>query len=246
VGVYKNNSYICHVNSINNLNFIGMIARNLFLCGLTAFLFFSSSVLKAQEEENKTSFSAGADFYSNYIWRGSKFGTGPAFQPSVSFTKGGLTLGVWGSFDALGYSEADPYISYSFPFGLTLGVTDYYYPGLEGSFFSDTSHAFEINLGYEFKGLSLGANYIINEAPVPASSGADLYFQAGYDFGKFDVSVGAGNGWHTSDGEFNVCHIAIGTGKEIKITESFSLPVSGSVILNPDKKQFFVVVGFSL
>jgi hypothetical protein len=200
----------------------------------------------AQEEEKVSPFSVGADFYSNYIWRGSKFGTGPAFQPSVKFAAKGLTIGVWGSFDAGGYTEADPYISYSFPFGLSLGVTDYYYPTAGGKLFSDSSNAVELNLGYALKGLSLSANYIVNEAAYPASAGADMYFQAGYAFKNFNVSIGAGDGWHTSDTEFNVCHIAVGTSKTIAITDKFSVPVSGSVIVNPEKEQLFIVVGFTL
>ena len=60
-------------------------------------------------------FSVGADLYSNYIWRGTKFGQGPSIQPSVKFVTGGFTAGVWGSFDAIGYAEADPYISYTLP-----------------------------------------------------------------------------------------------------------------------------------
>ena len=73
-----------------------------------------------------------------------------------------------------------------------------------------------------------------------------MYFQVGYAFKTFNISVGAGDGWHTSDTEFNVCHIGIGTSKEIKITDTFSIPVSGQVIVNPDKKQMYIVAGFSL
>jgi hypothetical protein len=203
----------------------------------------------AQEESEKPSkFSAGADFYSNYIWRGTKFGTGPAFQPSVKFSSGGFTLGAWGSFDALGYAEADLYTSYFFPFGFSAGLTDYYYPGQEYFDYSDStgSHAFEINLGYTVAGLSLSANYILNKAGGAASKGNDLYFQAGYQFEYFYISIGAGNGWHTADGEFNVCHIAVGTSKTIKVTDSFSIPVTGQIILNPQRKQMYLVAGFSL
>lgn len=202
--------------------------------------------VKAQEEEKKSPFTVGADFYSNYIWRGSKLGTGPAFQPSVKYNSGGLTVRVWGSFDASGYTEADPYISYAFKNGLSIGLTDYYFPSLGGSFTADSTNAVEINLGYTTGGLSLAANYILNEASVAASKGKDKYFQAAYAFKNFNVSVGAGDGWHTSDGEFNVCHVGIGTGKVIKITDSFSIPVTGQVIFNPDKNQMFMVVGFSL
>jgi hypothetical protein len=198
------------------------------------------------QEEKKSSFSVGADIYSNYIWRGTKFGTGPAFQPSVKFNTGGLTLGVWGSFDAAGYTEADPYLSYSFSNGLSFGLTDYYYPSLGGSFFEESSNAYEINAGFTKGGLNLSANYILNEAPIPESDGSDKYFQVGYSFTHFNISMGGGDGWHTSDGDFNICHVAIGTGKEIKLTDSFSIPVTGQVILNPEKNQLYVVVGISL
>jgi hypothetical protein len=213
------------------------------IAGLSFFIL--NTELKAQEETSP--FTAGADIYSNYIWRGSKFGTGPAFQPTVKFVKGGFTAGVWGSFDAAGYSEADLYLSYSLPFGLSLGVTDYYYPGLKYFNYSDTagSHAFEINAGYTLGGLSLSANYILNEARGAASIGGDKYFQAGYAFKYFNLFVGAGDGWHTSDTEFAVCNIGLGTGKTIKITDSFSIPVTGQVILNPEKEQLYMVVGLS-
>ncbi|HLO58733.1 MAG TPA: TorF family putative porin [Bacteroidales bacterium] len=204
--------------------------------------------VQGQETESKAAFDVKMDIYSNYIWRGSKLGTGPSLQPSVTFTAGGLTLGVWGAFDASGYTEADPYISYAFPFGLSLGVTDYYYPSLKLSDFSDStgSHAIELNAGFTTGGLSLSANYIVNEAGGAASKGQDMYFQAGYAFKNFSVSVGAGDGWHTTNGDFNVCHIGIGTSKEIKITDTFSIPVSGQVIVNPEKEALYVVVGLSL
>ena len=220
-----------------------------FLLGMiiSAFLF---SNLTAQEEENEnpSKFSAGADFYSSFIWRGSKLGTGPAFQPNIDFSTGGLTIGVWGSFDAAGYMESDIYASYSFPFGLTLGVTDYYLPDLDIFDVSDTagSHGIELTAGFEIKGLSLCANYIINEAGGVGTAGGDMYFEAGYAFEYVSLFLGAGNGWHTSDGEFAICNVGLGTGKTIKITDSFSVEVTGQVIFNPERKQLFGVVGFSL
>jgi hypothetical protein len=227
-----------------------MMKRKLFLLTAVSVSVFFSSNLIAQDEENEkpSKFSAGADFYTSYIWRGSKYGTGPAVQPSVKFATGGLTVGVWGSFDASGYMESDLYASYSFPFGLSLGITDYYYPGLEYFDYSDStgSHAFELSAGYTLKGLSLSANYILNEAGGAASAGGDLYFQAGYAFKYASIFAGAGNGWHTSDGEFALCNVGIGTTRAIKITDSFSIPVTGQIVFNPEKEQFYVVVGFSL
>lgn len=217
------------------------------------------TTVSAQEAAKASPFTAGADFYTSYVWRGSKFG-GPMIQPTVKFVTGGLTVGVWGSYglktdvntgNLAMYAETDPYISYSLPFGLSLGVTDYYY---EGDFtdFSDSigNHAIEANLGYTIGSLSIAANYIFNEAGGAASMGGDMYFQLTYAFSNFSVFAGAGNGWHTIDtdaGEdkFNICNIGISTSRTINVTDAFSIPVTGQVIVNPDSKQFFVVAGFS-
>jgi hypothetical protein len=203
--------------------------------------------MNAQDTDRVSNFNVGADLYSNYIWRGSKLGQGPSVQPAVKFVNSGLTIGVWGAFDASGYSEVDPYISYSIPAGFSFGLTDYYYPGLMLFETSDSagSHALEINAGFTKGGFSLSANYIINEAGGAGSVGGDKYFQAGYSFNMFSVFAGAGDGWHTSDGTFNLCNIGLGATKVINITEKFSIPVNGQVILNPEREQLYVVVGFS-
>jgi len=206
----------------------------------------------AQEEESN--WNAGLDIYSSYIWRGLKFGTGAAFQPSVDFTAGGFTIGAWGSFSTgdTEAAEADLYASYGFELGenaaLSLTVTDYYFPG--SVYFESTSHFIEplVNLG--LGNLSLTAAYMFYENA--ANGSGDIYLQAGYAAGPVSITVGGGNGQYSlEDGEdeddkFAISNIGIGTSKEIKITDSFSLPISGSIILNPSTEQLFVVVGISL
>jgi hypothetical protein len=213
----------------------------------------------SQEEEKVSPFSVGADFVSSYVWRGCKQGSGPNIQPSLKFSSSGLTLGSWGSYSFLDggdLKETDLYASYAFGFGLSLGLTDYYYQGFPLFTFSDStsSHAFEINLGYTLKSLSLSANYILNDAsqggPANKPGGGDIYVEAGYAFESFGVFVGAGNGWHTADNDkgedvFGVCNIGIKTSKEIKVSDSFSIPVSGAFSVNPDKEEVNLVVGFS-
>ncbi len=225
-------------------------SKNRWMLFVVAFFMLASIDVKAQEEdpEESSGFSTGVDVYTNYIWRGTKLGTGPSVQPGIEFTAGGFTIGVWGDFDASGYSEVDPYISYSFPFGLTLGVSDYYFPSQQLFDFSDTtgSHAIELSALFEIGGLSLSANIIPNKAPGAGSTGGDLYFEAGYSFKSFNVFLGAGDGWLTTDGAFNVCNIGIGTTKEIKITDTFSVPVNGQFVVNPELEQMMIVVGFSL
>lgn len=204
-------------------------------------LMLATMTTKAQE------WSTGVDLYSSYVWRGVQFG-GPSIQPTVEFSKGGFAVGAWGSADFAGYMEMDLYMSYGFDFGLSVGLTDYYYPGLEYFDFSEETgaHGLEVNLGYEVGGFSLAANYMLNKAGGAATAGSDKYFELGYAFKSVNVFAGAGDGWHTPDGEFGIVNLGIGTSKEIKLTDSFSLPLSGSVILNPTTEQFFIVVGISL
>ncbi|MDZ7693405.1 MAG: hypothetical protein U5K69_20190 [Balneolaceae bacterium] len=130
----------------------------------------------------------------------------------------------------------DLYASYSFDFGLSLGITDYYYPG--SLYFDGESHAYELNGGYSSGDFSISANYILNEAAGAGSAGGDMSLQAGYG----PVFVGAGDGWHSSDGDFALVNVGIGTSKEIEVTDTFSIPLSGSVILNPDQEQLYIVV----
>lgn len=199
---------------------------------------------KAQE------ISPGVDLVSTYVWRGVAY-SGPSIQPYVEFSSGGFALGAWGSqgIDGIiasevssnGFQEMDLYASYSFDFGLSVGVTDYYYPGTP--FFEDFAHAFELNVGLSAGDLSLSGNYIF---AGEGSVGDDMYFELGYSAGAADLFIGGGDGWHTSDGDFDLVNIGIGTSKEIPITDSFSLPVSGSVILNPHTEQFYIVAGISL
>jgi hypothetical protein len=206
------------------------------------------------QEESDPPLSAGGDLVSSYLWRGTKFGTGPAIQPYVDLTLGGFSVGGWGNycFTNNEAAEADIYVSYGFDFGLSIGMTDYYFPGTQYFDYSKATgaHAFEVNLGYEVAGLSLAANLFLNEAGGAGTAGQDLYFELGYSFSNFGVFIGGGNGWHTmesdpDESDFNVCNIGISASREIKITESFSLPLSGMLVLNPDTEQFHVVVGIS-
>jgi hypothetical protein len=193
-----------------------------------------------------------ADIYSNYLWRGTKFGTGPNIQPAVKYNGSILTAGAWGSVDFNGYQEADLYFYFTLPAGLTLGMSDYYYPGLKYFSYSDTtgSHVYEINLGFTKGNFTFSANYILNKAGGAGSIGGDKYFQAGYTIKNINLFVGAGDGWHTYDpsivkNKFTICNIGIGTTKEIEVTDKFKIPVIGQVIFNPDKEQLYIVVGFT-
>ena len=194
--------------------------------------------VKAQEV------STGLDIYSSYVWRGTKFGSGPAFQPYMEFSAGGFALGAWGSFNASTdeAAEADLYASYGFDLGesssLSFTLTDYYFPG--DMWFEGTSHYIEPMVSLGLGSFSLTGAYMMNDGE------GDIYLEAGLTAGPVDLTLGGGDGAYTMDGEFNICNIGISTSKEVKITDSFSLPISGAAILNPSSEQFYIVVGISL
>ncbi len=214
---------------------------------LALFMIFGlSSPVKAQEDSGSP-ISVGADFVSRYIWRGLDFGNGPAIQPTVEFSAGGFAIGAWGSYttNSSPYLEADLYASYSFDFGLSVIATDYYFPAAEfgtvtdSSYFDIDAHSFEIGMSQEIGDFYISAYYFLN-------LNDDLYVEAGYSFEHFNIFIGAGNQSYTSDTEFMVTNFGLSTSKEIKITDAFSLPVSGALIFNPDLQQFNIVFGFSL
>ena len=163
-----------------------------------------------------------------------------------------FTIGAWGSQGYDGFQEMDLYVSYSIG-DLSIGLTDYYYTGSDYFLIDDVvgSHALEVNLGYAIGDLSIAGNYIINDSSEggAGSVGGEVYFELGYSLESFDVFVGGGDGWHTTggnaEGDFAISNVGVSTSKEIKITDSFSLPVNASAILNPDTEQFYIVAGIS-
>jgi hypothetical protein len=220
---------------------------------LTTLLFIIPFYVANSQDSIPNHFTTGADLYSTYIFRGTRYGSGPVVQPVVKFNSGIFTAGAWGSFDFHDYQEADVYFSFALPAGFSVGMTDYYFPGLDYFDYSKDSgsHAFEINAGFTLGNLSLSANYIINKAENAGSDGDDKYFEAKYSFKSFFLLAGAGDGWHSlnqNDGsdKFAVCNLALGTTRKIKVTQSFEIPVTGQVIVNPDTRKMYIIIGFTL
>jgi len=215
--------------------------------------------INAQEKEKTSPFSLGGDVVSSYVWRGSKIGTGPNIQPFLKFSAKRLTIGSWGSYsfhESGDLAETDLFGSYTFDCGLSLGLTDYFYQGFPLFKISDrtSSHALEINLGYAISKLSISANYIVNDAsrggPSNKPGGGDMYFEVKYAFENLEVFAGAGNGWHTLDKKdskdvFMLCCIGMLVRKELKISDTYTLPVFGTLSINPDKEELNLVVGLS-
>jgi hypothetical protein len=215
----------------------------------------SGNIIMAQ-----TSVSGGADFVSRYVWRGIDFGNSFSVQPSLAVANGGFEAGFWGSYpftnDANGAEEMDLYLSYSIS-DFSVLVTDYYYPksGLKYGNYKDKqegAHIVEVGLSYggsESFPISL-AGYM----NVYNDNDNSVYFEVGYSTEVEEVGldffVGGTPGgkelmWYGTD-KFNLINVGITASKEIKITDSFSIPIFSSYILNPNQEVGHLIFGMSL
>lgn len=223
-------------------------------------LLISSDKLNAQEENGSSPVSVGADLVSRYIWRGTDLGSSPSIQPCIEADIYGITFGAWGAYtlNAPGAQEADLYISYTIADMVSIGFTDYFFPDDQPGlvdYFSDSTHTIEFNAGFSAGDFSFSANInLLND------DNNSLYFEAGYSFGSIDVFVGAGNGIYTCEtavpdydpvaepdpsDDFMIVNLGVSASKDIKVTDSYSIPVSGSFIINPYTRTPFLVFGIS-
>ena len=219
-------------------------------------LFLAVGTAKAQ----KVDFALGADVVSSYIWRGS-YQTSTAVQPAMGLSVGGFSLSAWGSVPFEGIAkEVDFTASYEIA-GLSLAVTDYWWAG-EGAqkYFmyesKKTDHLFEASIGYSLPcekfPLSLSWNTLFAGADylVDGDRAYSTYISAAYPFSIQGIGLSTSLSFTPWKGiyadDFSVVNIGLKASKEIKITESFSLPVFGEVITNPRSESIFFVFGISL
>ena len=220
--------------------------------------------------QDKVEASVGADLVSGYIWRGQDLGN-VSIQPSLSVSYKGFSLGAGGSvgIDKDDTKELDFTLGYNTG-GFSVSVTDYWFNGGPGYFHygsgpASTNHVFEAQIGYDFGPLALnwytnfaGADGVNKDGDRAYSS----YISATVPFKlaglEWTAEVGA-TPWATdfynySDTEsmkcngsngFAVCDISLGAAKEIKITDTFSVPAFAKVTMNPRTEGAYFVFGLS-
>lgn len=214
-------------------------------------------------QDNKVETSVSADIVSGYIWRGQDLGN-VSIQPSLGVAYGGLLLGAWGSvgIDSKDTKEFDLTLAYTTG-GLTLGVTDYWFTSKESpaQYFHygarNTAHVFEANIGYNFGPMAL--NWFTNFAGNDGfkSNGDRAYssfinLSVPFKLGGLDWSAEIGaTPWETTfynggANGFEVSNIGIGATKDMKITETFSVPAYAKITFNPATEGAYFVFGIKL
>ncbi len=220
-----------------------------------AVLAISSIVSTVKAEESAVEVTVGADIVSSYIWRGTDCGDA-AVQPALGVSYKGLSLSAWGSVGIVNpedTKELDFTLSYTLG-GLTIGVTDYWFSGGKEYFEykkDKTSHVFEANAAFDFGAFAVAwnTNFYGNDAIKEDGEKAySTYIEVGAPFtlGGLDWSAAVGGTpWEGAYApEAAITNISLGATKEIKFSDSFSLPLTATVIANPSKTSqamYFVV-----
>jgi hypothetical protein len=226
------------------------------LLTISIFYFFTS-VLSAQTDTSQAvSLSGNVDFVSRYIWRGLEIGQAPNIQPALSVKWKDFTLGGWGAyrFAGPGDQETDFYLSKKIGF-LTLTFSDYwtFRDTTEMNFFDynekTTAHILETMIllsGGETLRFNILGSYFFYGADTTKSIYLELQYFHKID--QTDLLLFAG---FQPKGKYygpNATFVNIGctVKRPIPVTNRFSLPLSLSLIVNPDRKSVYLVAGISL
>ena len=213
------------------------------------------------QEEIETTISG--DIVSSYIWRGQDLGD-VSLQPTLGIGYQGLSLTAWGNVrlsNAADTKELDLTLSYTMG-GFNIGVTDYWTNAggdPQARYFKynahATNHVFEANIGYDFGFASLQwySNFAGNDGMNNDGDRAySSYFEvnAPFKLATVDWTATAGavpfaTDYYGTTG-FAVTNLALKATKEIKITDTFSVPVFGQVVANPCSQKAYLVLGFTL
>jgi hypothetical protein len=224
---------------------------NLSVWAASLLVVLGSSAVKAQES---VEVSIGADIVSGYIWRGTNLG-GASIQPSISVAKSGFSLTAWGSvgIDNNDTKEFDLTLGYGVG-GFSVAVTDYWFNSAPRYFDyrARGAHLFEATLGYDFGPVALSWNTNVAGNDYYKADGKRAYSSyveavVPFKLGGFDFAAEVGaTPWEGaySDG-LNVTNIGLGVSKEIKITESFTLPAFAKVTTNPFEDKTYFVFGLT-
>ena len=219
-----------------------------------------SSTALAQENVETT---VSGDFVSSYIWRGQDLGS-VAVQPTLGVAYKGLSLTAWGSYGLTNpddVKEFDLTLGYSVG-GFNIGLTDYWFNvGLdpEARYFKydahGTNHLFEATVGYDFGPVALAWSTNIAGNDGENKDGKRAY--SSYVEANVPFSL-AGVDWTATAGAvpyattlygttgFAVTNLSLRATKEIKVTDTFSIPVFGQVTGNPCSQKAYLVFGLTL
>lgn len=231
------------------------VNNRLFLVILAVFILIGKTY--AQDDSiSPLTVSTNLDLMSRYIWRGQQYGNGPSIQPGLSVSWNDFTLGAWGAYEVFseGSQETDFYLSKSVG-AFTFAVWDYWtYTEDENSDFfnyakKSTSHILEGQIMFSGND-NIPFNIVGSYFFYGADPSKSIYLEIQYaqSLKDSDLLLFAG---YQARGNFyaeNSAFVNIGAtfSKSIEITERFAVPLTLSLVINPDRRNVQIVAGISL
>lgn len=229
---------------------------------LSFLVFFVTYVSNGYSQ--KWTFNAALEFSTKYMWRGIEYGDAPTVFPSLNVSYKNFSAFAMGGYSINGsHQEVDLGISYS-KNGITIGVSDYYYPssvGEKDQYFKlsnrDTGHFLEGYVTFAPSSLpcwiTFSSYFFGADKNLEGKQAYSSYLEAGYQFhlkGEHDISLFMGanlnKGFYTDYQKgFNIVNIGAKISTFIPFG-TFKLPVSASYIINPYLEKSFVTFSFYL
>jgi hypothetical protein len=225
----------------------------------------------SQETRDRGSFDLKADIVSSYLWRGTVADPKPNIQPCLTYTFKNFSIGAFGSTNLdNSYREVDFFASYSFK-NFTFTLNDYYWsPFIDSLDFTNYDY---VKSGHFLEGV---IDYEISESfplKIQAATiffGPDnkfdhfdsvtgetfyvnyysTYFEASYPFALNGYDLKAFVGGTPSEGMFGtkagIVNMGLTAFKTIKASASWDIPVTGSLIFNPQQSKIYFTLGITL
>ena len=235
-----------------------MSKTTIFSCCVAMVAFICNTMTVSAQDTLETSLKT--DVVSQYIWRGNDLGH-VSVQPELALSWKGLSLGAWGS---VGLSHADDSreldLTLAYETGnLSLGIVDYWSDSDDPRYFyykvPGTGHSFEGFVGYDFGPLAVSWQTVFAGNDHREDDGKraySSYFEvtAPFQFASCEWQAAAGFvPWETAYYDttgFALTNLSLRATKDIKVTDTFLLPIFGELVANPHSQHFYFVAGVTL
>lgn len=221
------------------------------------------SAVEADNLPGKTKVNSSIDLVSRHLWRGFNSGTAPTIEPTLELQTGRFTVGAWGaySFDE-SYQEIDLYLQYNTPL-FQFSLYDFYCPApdFENSKFFDfdsneSVHLFDLVAKYKgcakFPVSIMGSVLFYGE--MDRDENNDQRYSSYLELGYSNLISGRKFSWALGftpfdgmyDDKINLVNASVTMYDELKLSDSFSLPVRGGLTLNPVSERLFLTFAITL
>ena len=207
--------------------------------------------------QNEFTVNGKADFVSDYVWRGAYQGSGVSVQPSLTLGYAGLSLNAWGSQSLTkDAKEFDINLSYTLK-NFCLTVSDYWWSGADQPYgHYDNHHFFEATVAYTISEkfpltLSWSTMFAGGDKDAEGDLQASTYISAAYPIGlPADITLTPAIGFTPWEGMYHdkagVTDVSLKASKDIKVTDSFAIPVFVQALVSPIYDRTYLVAGLSV